>query len=93
MTSIDFTQVPPWCILGGMADRTDKHSLNVPGAFYNDGSCIDCDLCREIAPAIFRRDDDSGGSYVWHQPANEAEFALALEALASCPTETIGSDG
>jgi len=76
-----------------MADRSDKHPLNAPGTFYNDNSCIDCDACREIAPAIFRRDDDGGASYVWHQPASEGELALAREAMENCPTETIGCDG
>ena len=76
-----------------MADRTDKHPLNLPGAYYNDNSCIDCDVCREMAPAIFRRDDDSGASYVWHQPQAPDEIALAREAMENCPTETIGCDG
>lgn len=76
-----------------MPDPTQKHTLNVPGSYYNDASCIDCDLCREVAPAFFRRDDSSGGTYVWRQPASEAERALAEEALVSCPTESIGRDG
>jgi len=76
-----------------MADATDKNPLNVPGAFYNDLSCIDCDLCREIAPETFTRDDLEGLSYVWKQPSNPNQIALANEALESCPTETIGDDG
>lgn len=76
-----------------MADNTDKHPLNEPGPYYNDSSCIDCDLCREIAPQVFRRDDDTGFSYVWHQPSTPEETALAEEAINSCPTETIGNDG
>jgi ferredoxin len=80
-------------MLGGMADRSDKHPLNAPGAFYNDNSCIDCDVCREMAPAVFRRDDESGASYVWRQPETAGEWKLARAALASCPTETIGCDG
>ncbi|WP_035609852.1 ferredoxin [Haloferula sp. BvORR071] len=76
-----------------MADRTDKHPLNAPGTYYNDNSCIDCDVCREMAPAIFRRDDESGASYVWRQPQSLAELALAREAMENCPTETIGCDG
>jgi ferredoxin len=76
-----------------MADRFDKHPLNVPGAFYNDSTCIDCDICREIAPAFFRRDDDAGASYVWKQPASPEEFQLAREAMESCPSDTIGCDG
>ncbi|MGJ8656327.1 MAG: ferredoxin [Akkermansiaceae bacterium] len=75
-----------------MADREEINPLNVEGRFYNDCSCIDCDLCREIAPSVFSRDDDEGLSYVWRQPETEKEIALALEAYKSCPTESIGYD-
>ena len=76
-----------------MADPHDKHPLTPPGAFYTDNSCIDCDLCRETAPDFFRRDDDSGQSHVWRQPVSAGELQLAREAMATCPTETIGCDG
>ena len=76
-----------------MADRNDKNPRNVPGKYYNDLTCIDCDLCREIAPQVFTRDDDEGLSYVWKQPATSEEIAAAEEARQSCPTETIGDDG
>jgi ferredoxin len=76
-----------------MADRNNKHPLNVPGPFYNDDTCIDCGLCHESAPEFFRRDDASGMAYVWKQPQTTDEFTLAQEALEGCPTETIGSDG
>lgn len=76
-----------------MVDRTDKNPLNVPGKYYNDLTCIDCDLCREIAPQVFTRDDDEGLSYVWKQPVTPEEIAAAEDARHSCPTETIGDDG
>lgn len=76
-----------------MADPTDKTPPNADGAYYNDSTCIDCDLCREIAPSLFRRNDDLGLSYVWRQPETKEETALAEEALNSCPTESIGRDG
>ncbi len=76
-----------------MADRNHKTPLNVPGPFYVDETCIDCDLCRDTAPGTFRRDDQNGVTYVWKQPANAEERALAEQALQACPTETIGSDG
>ncbi len=76
-----------------MADRTLKTPLNVPGPFYVDDTCIDCDLCRETAPGTFRRDDANGFTYVWKQPATPKEYALAQDALGSCPTDTIGGDG
>ena len=76
-----------------MAQLSDRFFLNVPGAWYNDTSCIDCGLCPEIAPGIFRRDDAHGQTFVWHQPQSEAELALAREAQQECPTESIGDDG
>lgn len=76
-----------------MADREDKNPLNVTGRFYNDLCCIDCDLCREIAPEVFARDEDEGLSYVHQQPTSEELVALAREAMDSCPTESIGEDG
>jgi ferredoxin len=76
-----------------MADPSDKFFRNVPGAYYNDTSCIDCDLCREMAPGIFRRDEEEPYTFVWHQPVSEEEIHLAEEARAACPTESIGNDG
>ena len=76
-----------------MADRTDKHPRNSPGSFYNDLSCIDCDICREIAPDIFLRDEEGGQSYVGRPPDSPHELQRAREAMESCPTETIGCDG
>lgn len=73
-----------------MADKNQKHPLNVAGLFFTDDSCTDCDLCREIAPSVFKRDEHTGSSYVWKQPSTEADHALAQEALQACPTETIG---
>jgi ferredoxin len=57
-----------------------------------DDQCIDCDLCRETAPANFRRNDDAGHSYVFKQPANPEELKLCKEALEGCPVEAIGND-
>jgi len=76
-----------------MANLQDKTPENVPGRFYVDNTCIDCDMCREIAPQIFKRQDDGAYSYVYRQPFTTEEIALAEEALAHCPTETIGNDG
>ncbi len=58
-----------------------------------DNSCVDCDLCRNIAPDIFKRNDEGGYTYVQRQPITAAEIELAEEARASCPTESIGNDG
>jgi len=76
-----------------MANRNEKNPGNVPGPFYVDTTCIDCDMCRELAPATFRRNDDLGVSIAFHQPANEEELAQARDAMENCPTNTIGDDG
>lgn len=62
---------------------------NVPGDFFVDSSCIDCDACRVIAPAVFTEDD--GQSSVRHQPEGAQEILAAERALVSCPTASIGT--
>ncbi len=76
-----------------MADIDEKNEKNVPGKFYVDSSCIDCDLCRESAPDFFARDDDEGVSYVKKQPGTEEEVASCTEAMEGCPVQAIGDDG
>jgi ferredoxin len=76
-----------------MADPTQKARENVAGRYYVDVTCIDCDLCRETAPANFTRQDAEGYSYVARQPATPAEEAACLAALEECPVEAIGNDG
>ena len=76
-----------------MADKANKWESNVAGKFYVDQQCIDCDLCRETAPAFFARSDEGGYSYVQKQPETDADTALCMEALEGCPVEAIGNDG
>lgn len=76
-----------------MADPNNKNPGNVPGIYYVDDTCIDCDLCRETVPTVFRRNDEGAFSYVHRQPVTAEEIALAEHALEQCPTETIGRDG
>ncbi|MEY4090136.1 MAG: hypothetical protein RJB55_2407 [Verrucomicrobiota bacterium] len=76
-----------------MANKSDKWPVNVPGKFYVDQQCIDCDLCRETAPGSFSRYDEGGYSYVMKQPTTEEEVAQCMEALEGCPVEAIGNDG
>jgi len=78
---------------GNMADSANKYPENVPGKFYVDDQCIDCDLCRETAPANFKRNDDGGHSYVYKQPETPDEEGLCKEAMEGCPVEAIGNDG
>ncbi len=76
-----------------MADAANKYPENVPGKFYVDDQCIDCDLCRETAPGNFKRNDDGGHSYVYKQPETPEEETLCKEAMEGCPVEAIGNDG
>lgn len=80
-------------ILINMADKENKWPENVPGRFYVDEQCIDCDACRTEAPENFTRNDEHGYSYVYKQPNSSEEEARCNAALEACPVEAIGSDG
>jgi glyoxylase-like metal-dependent hydrolase (beta-lactamase superfamily II)/ferredoxin len=72
-----------------MAQFSKRLTENVDGDFYVDASCIDCDACRQIAPASFR--DHGGQSSVYKQPQNPGEQHRAFMALVACPTASIGT--
>src|SRR5688500_14820751 len=76
-----------------MADPNDKVPGQASGRYYVDSQCIDCDLCRETAPANFIRNDEAGFSYVFKQPETPEEETLCKDALDNCPVEAIGKDG
>jgi ferredoxin len=76
-----------------MATLSERLPQNAPGQFYVDATCIDCDLCRSIVPALFARHEETGFSFVTRQPSTAEECALAEEARESCPQESIGNDG
>ena len=76
-----------------MAEKKLMNPENVPGKFYVDNTCIDCDMCRNTAPDVFTRQEDANYSYVFKQPHTAQEILRADEALASCPTDSIGKDG
>jgi glyoxylase-like metal-dependent hydrolase (beta-lactamase superfamily II)/ferredoxin len=64
---------------------------NVPGEFFVDSTCIDCDTCRQLAPQVFGETNDS--AYVRQQPLDGESERAALHALVSCPTGSIGTRG
>lgn len=77
-----------------MATFHDRYPLNVPGKYYIDAQCTDCDLCRETAPNNVRRDDRVGISYIFKQPENPDEVrALEEGGVLGCPTEAVGNNG
>ncbi|HZE72992.1 MAG TPA: MBL fold metallo-hydrolase [Pyrinomonadaceae bacterium] len=74
-----------------MASIQKRLPENVPGDFYVDTTCIDCDACRQIAPETFREFGEH--SVVYRQPETEAQARLALMSLVACPTGSIGARG
>lgn len=66
-----------------------RHQENASGDFFVDTTCIDCDLCRQIAPETFS--DIGDQSVVHHQPENAGQEFEALKALITCPTASIGT--
>jgi len=72
-----------------MAKIGQRLPQNVPGDFYVDSTCIDCDACRQIAHETFREHGDL--SIVYQQPASKEEQQRALMALVACPTASIGT--
>lgn len=71
-----------------MANAQHAYTENVPGNFFVDDTCIDCDLCRQIAPSVFHEYSDH--SFVAHQPDSTSEVLRAAKALVTCPTASIG---
>jgi len=72
-----------------MARLNQRRSENIPGDFYVDSTCIDCDTCRWMAPDIFHSAGEQ--SAVYSQPRTEAERLRAMQALLACPTASIGT--
>lgn len=71
-----------------MANSAKRVAENVPGDFFVDSTCIDCDACRQIAPAIFAEARTT--SYVKWQPESAIDRRQAVRALLACPTGSIG---
>ena len=74
-----------------MAQLASRLAENVPGDFYVDSTCIDCDTCRWMAPDVFARADSIEQSFVAHQPQAEPARTRSLMALVACPTASIGT--
>jgi glyoxylase-like metal-dependent hydrolase (beta-lactamase superfamily II)/ferredoxin len=74
-----------------MANSRKRVPENVDGDFFVDSTCIDCDACRQIAPAVFGEAAET--SFVKAQPVSRADRRQALRALLACPTGSIGCLG
>src|SRR5213076_3414170 len=74
-----------------MAQLALRIDANADGDFFVDSTCIDCDACRQIAPAVFGQAPET--SFVKAQPVASADRRQALRALLACPTGSIGCLG
>lgn len=72
-----------------MAKLQQRRPENIEGNFYVDRTCIDCDTCRWMAPAVFHQEGEM--SAVYHQPTDGEERLQAMQALLACPTASIGT--
>ncbi|MGD9851968.1 MAG: MBL fold metallo-hydrolase [Nitrospirales bacterium] len=73
-----------------MANISKRLHTNVEGNFFVDSTCIDCDTCRQLAPATFIEDGDF--STVFRQPETAQEEFVAYQALIACPVGSIGTE-
>jgi len=72
-----------------MANPATRFADNVPGGFFVDAACIDCDTCRQVAPLIFA--EAGGHARVQRQPDAAVEHRNALRAALCCPVNAIGT--
>ena len=72
-----------------MANKSKRLANNVGDNFFVDSTCINCDTCRQLAPATFAENDDF--SSVYRQPVGDAEGHAAYRALVACPVGSIGT--
>ncbi|XP_073146041.1 uncharacterized protein [Henckelia pumila] len=59
-----------------------RRPQNVDGDFFVDDTCINCDVCRWMAPETFRRSD--GKSAVFQQPTCGERRTKALQGVYHC---------
>jgi glyoxylase-like metal-dependent hydrolase (beta-lactamase superfamily II)/ferredoxin len=74
-----------------VANPAQRHPANVPGPWFVDRSCINCDVSRQCAPWMFGEEDDQ--AVVVRQPATDEERRQATRAMLACPTASIGVEG
>ena len=73
-----------------MADPSKRLDSNVPGNFFVDATCIDCDTCRQLAAHNF----EAVGKFsaVSRQPDSQEYLHQVYQALLACPVGAIGTD-
>src|SRR5438445_8061603 len=72
-----------------MANSKQLLPTSIVADFSVDSPCIDCDTCRQLAPASFVESGDY--SSVYRQPSSRKELLQAHQALLACPVGSIGA--
>src|SRR5215467_8396844 len=72
-----------------MAKLESRLPENAPGNLFVDDTCIDCGICRWLAPGVFAASQRSM-SFVRKQPMGDEQKRRAAMALVACPTSSIG---
>ncbi|XVE52613.1 hypothetical protein DITRI_Ditri02bG0135700 [Diplodiscus trichospermus] len=86
--SVKAVQSPAESATRGWARQ--RRPQNVDGNFFVAHTCIDCDTCRWMAPQVFTQVDEK--SAVYKQPTSKEDRLKALQALLSCPTNSIRTE-
>ncbi len=73
-----------------MANPDKRLDSNIAGNFYVDGTCINCDTCRQLAPKTFEEIGEF--SAVSCQPESDEHTHRAYQALLACPVGSIGTE-
>ncbi len=73
-----------------MANPSKRLDSNIAGNFYVDGTCINCDTCRQLAPKTFEEIGEF--SAVSCQPESDEHIHRAYQALLACPVGSIGAE-
>ncbi|MBH0179983.1 MAG: MBL fold metallo-hydrolase [Nitrospira sp.] len=73
-----------------MANPSKRLDSNIAGNFYVDGTCINCDTCRQLAPKTFEEIGEF--SAVFCQPDSDEHIHRAYQALLACPVGSIGAE-
>jgi glyoxylase-like metal-dependent hydrolase (beta-lactamase superfamily II) len=68
----------------------ERHPGGVPGDWFVDTHCIDCDAARHVAPGLIIRNPDDGVSLFTRQPETPEELEMAWRAVLVCPTRSVG---
>ena len=68
-----------------MANLAKALPANVPGPWFVDSTCIDCDTCRQLAPEVFPDD----GNHYMNAPAVMTHTTAGFTAQFGNPTSSV----